>query len=82
MGESLGSIVAKIINQKLFAYFLLLSAAYFFFHSLSGLYYEIGNASYYNGVELAIDILEDLAGVGIAAVLSMLSLKLMKKAEK
>ena len=82
MGESIGSIVAKLTNQKLFAYFLLLAAGYFFFHSLSGLYYAIGNASYYNGVELALDILEDLVGLGIAAVVAILGLNLMKKAEK
>ena len=82
MGESLGSIVEKLTNQKIFAYFLLLAAGYFFFHSLSGLYYEISNASYYSGIELALGILEDLTGVGIAAVLAMLGLNLMNKAEK
>ena len=79
MGESIGSIVVKLTNQKIFVYLLLLSAGYIFFHALSGLYYGIENASFYGGVELALSI---LAGLGIAAVVAMLDLNLMKKAEK
>jgi hypothetical protein len=81
-GESIGSIVAKLTNQKIFVYLLLLSAGYIFFHALSGLYYGVENASFYGSVELALSILEDLAGLGIAAVVAMLGLNLMKKAEK
>ena len=69
----------KLSKQKLLAIFLLLWGAYFFFNAISGLVYELTYAGqYYSSAEIALDVLSDLAGLGIAAVLAVLGLKFLK----
>jgi hypothetical protein len=77
MGESIQNIIDTLSKQKLFAYFLLLWGAYFFFNAISGLTYELSHTQYYGGAELALDILVDLIGLGIAAVLALLGFKFL-----
>jgi hypothetical protein len=77
MGESVQNILDKFSKQKLFGYFLLLWGAYFFFNAISGLTYELGHTAYYGGAELALDVLVDIIGLGIGAVLAMLGFKVL-----
>jgi hypothetical protein len=76
MGEKT-SILETFTKQKLFAYFLLLWGAYFFFNAISGLTYELGHTQFYGAAELALDVLVDLIGLGIGAVLAMLGFKVL-----
>ncbi len=81
MGQSVQNVVSIFSKQKLIAYFLLLWAAYFFFNAISGFVYEFSNMSYYGGVQLALYVITDIIGLGAAAVLAMLGLKLLNPNE-
>ncbi len=57
-------------------------AAYFFFNAIAGFVYEFTNMSYYGDLQLALYVIIDIIGLGAAAVLAMLGLKLLNPNEK
>ena len=77
MGESLPKLIADLSKSKLFAYFLILWGAAFFFSGLADLVWVA--EGYLSGAELALEILESLAEIGCAAILAMLGLKILNR---
>ena len=75
LGESLQGIIGELSKQKgLIAWFLILWGATFFFSAISDFVWLAEGRT--SGIDLAIDVLWDLADLGIAAILIMLGLKM------
>jgi len=78
MGTSIRDIVEKLSKEKLVGYFLILWGASFFFNAISGLAYYATYSESYFSVQMAFNILSDLTGLAIAALLIMIGLKVLQ----